>query len=80
MACKDKCLRLANVVFSNHALGGEKGCISRYQLGYKRCKACQMFITCEGFRCPCCGKPLSTRPRARKGREMLDKIQQRKYY
>ncbi|WP_428327025.1 hypothetical protein [Nitrosopumilus sp.] len=38
----------------------------RYELGQKRCPECELFITWEGLWCPCCGRLLRTKPRAKK--------------
>jgi hypothetical protein len=30
---------------------------------HKRCQQCEIFIKCNGLRCPCCGYKLRSRPR-----------------
>ena len=36
---------------------------SKYQLGQKRCSLCSVFMTVQGFRCPCCSTRLRTKSR-----------------
>jgi hypothetical protein len=36
----------------------------RYANGQKRCNTCEIFVRCEGYFCPCCGRILRTRPRS----------------
>ena len=38
----------------------------RYEQGQKRCNTCELFIKWEGLWCPCCGRLLRTKPRAKK--------------
>ncbi|RMW35236.1 MAG: hypothetical protein EA443_03210 [Nitrosopumilus sp.] len=40
----------------------------RYELGQKRCPECELFINWEGLWCPCCGRLLRTKPRAKRVR------------
>ena len=49
MTCKGICIR-------DKASG-------RYANGHKRCQQCEIFIKCNGVRCPCCGYKLRGRPR-----------------
>jgi hypothetical protein len=49
MTCKGICIR--------HKASG------RYIYGHKRCQQCEIFIKCNGVRCPCCGYKLRSRPR-----------------
>lgn len=43
----------------------------RYEQGQKRCPTCEIFIEWEGLWCPCCGRLLRTKPRARKLKNKL---------
>ncbi len=43
--------------------------ISRYAVGQKRCQHCEIYIYCEGPKCPCCDRPLRQKPRNRKNKE-----------
>ena len=43
----------------------------RYEQGQKRCPNCELFIKWEGLWCPCCGRLLRTKPRARKLKQRL---------
>ncbi|MFQ5496855.1 MAG: hypothetical protein ACE5DU_03115 [Nitrosopumilus sp.] len=43
----------------------------RYEHGQKRCPECEVFIEWEGLWCPCCGRLLRTKPRARKLKRRL---------
>ncbi|WP_428325585.1 hypothetical protein [Nitrosopumilus sp.] len=36
---------------------------SRYQLGYRRCTFCGIFMDTNENRCPCCSMVLRTKPR-----------------
>ncbi len=49
MTCKGICIR-------DKASG-------RYIYGHKRCQQCEIFIKCNGVRCPCCGYKLRSKPR-----------------
>ena len=40
----------------------------RYEQGQKRCPQCEVFINWEGLWCPCCGRLLRTKPRAKKSK------------
>ena len=62
MVCKGICLRHKAIKPTN---------IGRYLSGQKRCQVCQVFITWEGFWCPCCGYRLRTRPRNKKYKSRL---------
>ena len=44
---------------------------SRYSIGHKRCKVCELFIKWDGLWCPCCGYKLRTRPRSFKFKAKL---------
>ena len=35
----------------------------KYEAGQKRCTCCGLFITFDGYRCPCCKTKLRTKPR-----------------
>lgn len=39
---------------------------ARYQENHKRCRICDIFISWEGARCPCCSFALRTRARSAK--------------
>jgi len=41
---------------------------SYYVQGCKRCQTCEIFIKWRGTRCPCCQRPLRTKPHNRKGK------------
>ena len=43
----------------------------RYEQGQKRCPECEVFVDWEGLFCPCCGRLLRTKPRARKLKRKL---------
>jgi hypothetical protein len=49
MSCKVVCIR--------------HKALSRYIIGHKRCRSCDLFLKWEGSRCPCCGFKLRTTPR-----------------
>ena len=66
MTCRNKCKE-----FKVH--DGDKG--GRYDNGQKRCTRCSVFMIYDGFHCPCCGQPLRAKPRTRKGKERLRKLQ-----
>ena len=40
----------------------------RYEQGQKRCPQCEVFIQWEGLWCPCCGRLLRSKPRAKKSK------------
>ena len=40
----------------------------RYANGQKQCNVCEIFVSWDGFSCPCCGMLLRTRPRSVKGK------------
>jgi len=63
--CRDKCLEFK-------AAKPYQG--PRYTLGQKRCMKCCIFIDYEGYRCPCCGNVLRTRPRSHKYKDKLELI------
>ena len=63
MHCDDSCKQYKAITFS-----GEGG---RYEQGQKRCPECELFIVWEGLWCPCCGRLLRTKPRARKLKNKL---------
>jgi len=61
MTCKGTCSRYrATKTF---------GANSRYEAGQKRYKTCDIFISWEGIRCPCCNFVLREKPRAGKHRQ-----------
>jgi uncharacterized paraquat-inducible protein A len=35
----------------------------KYETGQKRCTRCDIFISVDGHRCPCCNTKLRTKPR-----------------
>ena len=43
----------------------------RYEQGQKRCPECEVFIEWEGLWCPCCGRMLRSKPRAKKLKQKL---------
>ena len=43
----------------------------RYANGQKRCNVCEIFLSWDGYFCPCCGMLLRTRPRSMKGKSIL---------
>jgi len=45
-----------------------------YGQGFKRCQICEIFIKWEGLCCPCCSYRLRTKPRNKKYKEKLRKI------
>jgi tRNA(Ile2) C34 agmatinyltransferase TiaS len=40
-----------------------KAASNNYSNGQKRCQVCDLFVKCNGLRCPCCGYRLRTKPR-----------------
>ena len=62
MSCKGICEKY-------RAIGSFYG--GRYNAGQKRCQKCDLFIICDGLRCPCCGYRLRTKPR---NKEYKDKL------
>ena len=59
MVCKGVCSRY-KAKWTGHE--------SRYTSGQKRCNTCDIYLQWDGFRCPCCGISLRTRPRESKYR------------
>jgi hypothetical protein len=53
MTCKGICHR--------HRAQERSG--GRYANGQKRCQVCQIYMKCDGLRCPCCRSKLRTRSR-----------------
>ncbi len=49
-------------------IGGEK---SPYMMGQKRCTTCEIYITTERKRCPCCNFLLKMGPTDRRLRDRL---------
>jgi uncharacterized paraquat-inducible protein A len=43
---------------------------SYYFQGYKRCQVCSTFLKWQGIRCPCCQRPLRSKPHNRKRRRI----------
>lgn len=43
----------------------------RYASGQKRCNFCNVFMTWDGFWCPCCGSRLRLKPRNGINKERL---------
>ena len=58
MNCKGICRKYKTQI--NTLEGG------RYEQGQKRCHECELFIEWKGLWCPCCGRLLRTKPRAKK--------------
>ena len=54
IGCKGICHRFRNI-------GGGK--YSAYELGFKRCSECDIYIKFAGPRCPCCRYPLRSKKR-----------------
>jgi len=46
----------------------------RYASGQKRCNVCEIFVNWDGYRCPCCGMILRTRPRSVKVKTSINKM------
>jgi hypothetical protein len=42
---------------------------SYYVHGYKRCQICGIFIKWSGTKCPCCQRPLRSKPHNKKRKE-----------
>ena len=40
----------------------------RYASGQKRCQVCDLFVVCDGLRCPCCNCMLRCKPRHHKSK------------
>ncbi|MCH8914932.1 MAG: hypothetical protein IIA82_03685 [Thaumarchaeota archaeon] len=72
MHCDGSCKKLK--AESNRRKGG------RYEQGQKRCPQCEIFIEWKGLWCPCCGRLLRTKPRARKLKRQLALRLARKEY
>ena len=70
MHCNGSCKNFKAV--SNSHEGG------RYEQGQKRCPQCEIFVEWEGLWCPCCGRLLRTKPRARKLKQRLALIKSQK--
>ena len=51
MTCRGICKRHK----ARHIVGK-----SMYALGYRRCKACDIYLDWQGMWCPCCGMRLRT--------------------
>ncbi|MCV0431376.1 hypothetical protein [Nitrosopumilus sp.] len=62
MYCNNSCQKFKVTSFSG------KG---RYVEGQKRCPQCEVFILWDGLWCPCCGRLLRTKPRAKKLKRKL---------
>ena len=56
MYCKGICSKYEAARFNPKSEG-------RYKLGFKRCSNCEIFILCNGSRCPCCKTLLRAKPR-----------------
>jgi hypothetical protein len=63
--CKGRCGAFAEKVKRK---GGEK---SPYFLGQKRCTTCEIYVTTEEKRCPCCNLLLKMGPTDRRLRDKL---------
>jgi hypothetical protein len=61
MACKNVCERY-------RATKDRRS--SYYFEGYKRCQVCGIFLNWKGIRCPCCQRPLRSKPHNRKRRRI----------
>jgi len=61
--CKEVCKK-----FKAEKPSNDKG---RYEMGQKRCNACDIFLNYSDVRCPCCGCNLRTKPRSTKLRRSL---------
>ncbi|QLH08137.1 hypothetical protein DSQ19_00325 [Candidatus Nitrosotenuis sp. DW1] len=46
----------------------------KYRFGQKRCQVCDIYVTWEGLRCPCCNFMLRTKPRNTKFKIKLKQI------
>ena len=44
---------------------------SYYELGFKRCSTCEIFVKWDGSSCPCCGIILRTKPKGTQGRHRM---------
>ncbi|KAA2281390.1 hypothetical protein E5N71_14485 [Candidatus Nitrosocosmicus sp. SS] len=63
MVCKGICIR--------HKASKSRKSNSHYLLNHKRCQICQIFLEWKaGFKCPCCGSKLRTKPRNKKFKNM----------
>ena len=51
--------------------------ISRYALGHKLCRYCDMWILWDGAHCPCCNLKVRQRPRKPRGKELYNNCQQK---
>jgi len=54
IGCKGICDRFV------HIHGGKD---SAYELGFKRCAECDLYLKHDGIKCPCCGYSLRTKRR-----------------
>tara|TARA_B100000029_G_scaffold101452_2_gene91754 strand:- start:6051 stop:6284 length:234 start_codon:yes stop_codon:yes gene_type:complete len=56
-SCKGICLQI-----SHHAIPNAK----KYEFGLKRCSWCEVFLSTDDVRCPCCKMILRTKSRNKK--------------
>ena len=56
-SCKGICLQLKHKSITN---------AKKYQFGLKRCSWCEVFMSTEEIRCPCCKMILRTKSRNKK--------------
>jgi rRNA maturation endonuclease Nob1 len=68
MACRNLCERLESKI-----IVGE----SRYSLGKKYCRRCEVHFLNDGSFCPCCGMRLRASPTNKKDKERLRQSQLR---
>ena len=71
MPCKGICERFRAKKPMPFRLG-----ISRYASGQKRCQVCEVWMSWEGTRCPCCSIKLRGRPRRRDGKVVYKEQEQ----
>ena len=67
MVCKGVCIRYK---VTKKGING-----FRYAGGQKRCNYCGVYMMWDGRHCPCCGYSLRTKPRFRKYKEKLRRVQ-----
>ena len=51
--------------------------ISRYVNGRKRCNPCNIFVSWDGIRCPCCGALFRTKSKGTKARRLRQELMER---
>jgi len=69
MACRNLCERLDSKIMVG---------MSRYGLGKKYCRRCEVYFYLDGVFCSCCGMALRVSPTSKRDKERLRQIQLRR--